>query len=77
MPTIKMAARSLIWPHESLLQLDGATSRARASERSTEWPKKSANLEHSLVLTGIFIFKPARQFAERYHSVVNFALNIE
>jgi hypothetical protein len=29
---------------------------------------KSDKLKHSLALTGIFRFKPASQFVERYHS---------
>jgi hypothetical protein len=38
--------------------------------------QKSVNLKHSLVLTGMFRFKPGSQFAERYHSVVSRALNM-
>jgi hypothetical protein len=33
--------------------------------------QESLNLKHSLVLTGMFSFKPASQFEERYHSVVS------
>jgi hypothetical protein len=33
--------------------------------------KKSVNLEHFSILTGMFRIKTARQFMERYHSVVN------
>jgi hypothetical protein len=33
--------------------------------------------KHSLVLTGIFVFKHASQFVERHHSAVFCALNIE
>jgi hypothetical protein len=40
-------------------------------------PQKSVNLKHSLVLTGMFRFKPASQFVERYHSVVGCALDTE
>jgi hypothetical protein len=32
--------------------------------------RKPVTLEHSLVLTGMFRFKPASQFVERYHSVM-------
>jgi hypothetical protein len=39
--------------------------------------QKSVNLKHSLVVTGMFRFKPATQFVERYHSVVSCALNTE
>jgi hypothetical protein len=38
---------------------------------------RSLNLKHSLVLTGMFRFKPTNQFAERCHSVVGCALNVE
>jgi hypothetical protein len=41
------------------------------------WAKKSANLKHTLALTGMFRFKPASQFVERYHSVMNYALSME
>jgi hypothetical protein len=40
-------------------------------------PQKPVNLKYSLVLTGMFGFKPANQYVERYHSVVNGALNME
>jgi hypothetical protein len=36
----------------------------------------SVNLKYSLVLTGMFRFKFAGQFVERYHSVVSRALNL-
>jgi hypothetical protein len=39
--------------------------------------QKSANLKHSLVLSGMFTFKPSGQFAERYHSAASYALNME
>jgi hypothetical protein len=39
--------------------------------------QNSVNLKHSLVLTGIFIFKAASQFGERYHGVVSCALTME
>jgi hypothetical protein len=39
--------------------------------------QKSVNVEHSLVLTGIFEFKPASQFVERYHRRMSCALNME
>jgi hypothetical protein len=32
---------------------------------------KSAKLKYSLVLTGMFRFKPASQYVEGYHSVVS------
>jgi hypothetical protein len=37
----------------------------------------SVDLKHSLVLTGMFRFKPANSFVEQYHSVVSCAFNIE
>jgi hypothetical protein len=37
----------------------------------------SVRLKHSLVLTGMFRFKPASQFVEPYHRAVNCALNME
>jgi hypothetical protein len=37
----------------------------------------SVNLKYSLVLTRMFRFKPASQFAERCYSVVSRALNME
>jgi hypothetical protein len=37
--------------------------------------QKSVNLKHSFVLTGMFRFKPASRFVERYQSVVSCALN--
>jgi hypothetical protein len=40
-------------------------------------PQKSVTLKHSLVLTGMFTFKPASRFVERYHIVVGCALNME
>jgi hypothetical protein len=39
--------------------------------------QKSVNLQRSLVLTEMFRFKPASRFLERYHSVVNCAMNTE
>jgi hypothetical protein len=39
--------------------------------------QKSVNLKHSLVITGMFRFKPATQFVERYHSGVSCAMNSE
>jgi hypothetical protein len=39
--------------------------------------RKSVNLKHSIVLTGMFSLKTARQFVERYHRVVNSALDME
>ncbi|PNF27028.1 hypothetical protein B7P43_G10396, partial [Cryptotermes secundus] len=39
--------------------------------------QKPVNLKHYLVLTGVFRFKAARQFGQRYHSVVSCALNVE
>jgi hypothetical protein len=38
--------------------------------------KKSVNLKHFLILTGMFKFKPASQIVERYHSNVSCALNM-
>jgi hypothetical protein len=38
---------------------------------------KSVNLKHPLVLTGMFICKPASQLVEWYHSVGSCALNME
>jgi hypothetical protein len=42
----------------------------------TEWPQKSVNLKHFLVLTGMFRLKRASQSAEQYHGVVTCALNM-
>jgi hypothetical protein len=39
--------------------------------------QKSVNLKYSLVLTGMFRFKTASQFVERFHSPVGCALNME
>jgi hypothetical protein len=39
--------------------------------------QKSVNLKYYLVLTEIFIFKPASQSVERYHSVLACAMKIE
>jgi hypothetical protein len=39
--------------------------------------QKSVNLKHSLVLEGMFRFKPVSKFVERYHSAVNCALSME
>jgi hypothetical protein len=39
--------------------------------------QKSVNPKHSLVVTGMFRFTPASQYAERYRSVVSCALNME
>jgi hypothetical protein len=39
--------------------------------------QNSVNLKHSLVLNGIFRFRPVSQFVERYHSIVSCALNVE
>jgi hypothetical protein len=39
--------------------------------------QNSVNLNHSVVLKGMFTFKPASQFAERYHSIVSCALNMD
>jgi hypothetical protein len=38
--------------------------------------QKSINLKYFLVLMGIFRFKPVSQSAERYHSLMNCALNV-
>jgi hypothetical protein len=38
--------------------------------------QKLINLKHSPVLTGLFTFRPASQFVERYQSAVS-ALNVE
>jgi hypothetical protein len=38
--------------------------------------QKSVNLKHSLMLTEMFRFKPASQFAESDHSAVSSALSI-
>jgi hypothetical protein len=37
----------------------------------------SVTLKYSLILTGMFRFKPVSQFVERYHSVVSCSLNME
>jgi hypothetical protein len=37
---------------------------------------KSVNPKQSLMLTGIFRFKPASQCVERYHSVVSCSLDM-
>jgi hypothetical protein len=39
--------------------------------------QRSVNLEHSLVLKGIFRFKPTNQSVKRYHNVVRCALSME
>jgi hypothetical protein len=39
--------------------------------------QKSVNMKYSLVLTGIFRFKPKSQFVEQYYSIVSCALNME
>jgi hypothetical protein len=39
--------------------------------------QNSVNLKHSHVSTGTFRSKPARKFAEQYHSVVSSALTME
>jgi hypothetical protein len=39
--------------------------------------QKSFYLKHFFVLTGMLRFKPVSQFAEEYHSVVSFALNMK
>jgi hypothetical protein len=39
--------------------------------------QKSVTLKYSLVLTGMFLFKPASECVERYHSVESCALNVE
>jgi hypothetical protein len=38
--------------------------------------KRSVRLKHSVVLRGMFKFKPESQFVERYHNVVSCALNM-
>jgi hypothetical protein len=38
---------------------------------------KVSYLKHSLVLMGMFRFKPARQLLEEYHGIVSHALNME
>lgn len=39
--------------------------------------QNSVNVEHSLVLTGVFDFKPAGQFVDRYHHGESCALNMK
>jgi hypothetical protein len=39
--------------------------------------QKPVNLEHSLVLTTMFRFKPASQFVEQYYSFESCLLNTE
>jgi hypothetical protein len=39
--------------------------------------QKSINIKHSLLLTGMFRFKPAIQFGEPYHSVLICLYNME
>jgi hypothetical protein len=38
--------------------------------------QKLVSLKYSLLLTGMFIFKPTSQFVERYHSVVHWKWRI-
>lgn len=39
--------------------------------------QKWVNLKQSVVLTGMFKIKSARQFVEQFHSIVGGALNME
>jgi hypothetical protein len=39
--------------------------------------QNSVKRKETLVLTGIFVFKPSSQFVERYHSIVSCVLNME
>jgi hypothetical protein len=39
--------------------------------------QKSFKINHSLILKGMFRFKPVSQFAEEYHSIVSCQLNMK
>jgi hypothetical protein len=63
----------LILMHIGLIK----TKNADLLTRKYRLGKMSVNFKYSLVLTGMFTFKPASQLVECYHSVVSCALTTE